>query len=592
MALTRMAGFGGNEFVRGRLQASLFYNRQRNRDRQEVLAQAWVQRDSNDIQAVFAYQRVEDQGFLLGQRYLSVAALMAAVGGTANGSGWTIGPYRDPLAPNIIPDSGVAGWVTSAGAIADLAGELEFTPTAVSLASAHIPVTDPEGVAGKAYELTATLRKTAGTVGTAAGLSTQGNNSAGALSSTVTAATPTAVAVESGFSTVTANNRFFIRAVATPSSGEKYVLGTGRAIRRVDPFRGWPAGAHSVLIKFTTGASLPVGNDQVIWQPCTNDERSRIRLLWRSDGHVRLVVRANVLDQADLDLGVFDVSTQGVIAYSVDQNGFFAASAGDAPVTDTGGVLYGASRIRIGYGTATANPFTGTVDEVQLFAGAQPTDWLQYITSLNDPNVFHAEGDSYTGTTNGINLGQLIATAMGWDGIITANGGATLIDNDPSTPGNNSVLERMLARPYLNGRRLFLWDGSPNPHGDGEHPAGNIDYWKAAIDTIVAMKGGPENCFILAPVSPGGDTSTGTPSQYAIDLRAMQDYLELIGVHTIDIFEFLSSLGNGSPEDNLDIASLRFPRSLLFSGDTVHLSQVALEAVRDEVVPLMLAAWS
>jgi hypothetical protein len=99
----------------------------------------------------------------------------------------------------------------------------------------------------------------------------------------------------------------------------------------------------------------------VVWQSDINSERDRIRLEYRTDTHLHLVVTSFAVANADLDLGAVANSTAFSVAFSCAQNAFSASLNGGVAVTDASGVCPGAAFMRIG------KSFTG-----EAWAGSDP----------------------------------------------------------------------------------------------------------------------------------------------------------------------------------------------------------------------------
>ena len=121
------------------------------------------------------------------------------------------------------------------------------------------------------------------------------------------------------------------------------------------------AGASS-LTKFVTGRTPPgVGSEQVRWSRDDGTTANRIRILYKSDGHLHATVTAGGVDQADLDLGAVAVDTDFKLAMRAATNDFAASLNGGAVVTDTSGTMpSGLTNDRIGSGLTAGNEWFST----------------------------------------------------------------------------------------------------------------------------------------------------------------------------------------------------------------------------------------
>lgn len=145
-----------------------------------------------------------------------------------------------------------------------------------------------------------------------------------------------------------------------------------QSVREIVPLVGHNYLALSGIVVGTTPAEA--SGNRVVFQADTNDERDRVRLVWDSSKHLRLIVTNNDAEQANLDLGVVEVSTAFEVAFSSATSSFKARLNGAAIVSGSSGSHPGLSHIRIGR-SFTGEAWTGTVQRVTLFpdAGSPPT---------------------------------------------------------------------------------------------------------------------------------------------------------------------------------------------------------------------------
>jgi hypothetical protein len=136
-----------------------------------------------------------------------------------------------------------------------------------------------------------------------------------------------------------------------------------QSVREVVPLVGHNYLALSGVVKGITPASA--GGNRVAFQADTNDERNRVRLVWDASKHLRLIVTSNNAEQANLDLGLVEVSTPFAVSFSSSASSFKASLNGAAIVSDTSGAHPGLSHIRIGR-SFTGEAWTGTLQRVTL----------------------------------------------------------------------------------------------------------------------------------------------------------------------------------------------------------------------------------
>ncbi|MEM1398735.1 MAG: hypothetical protein AAGF58_02585, partial [Pseudomonadota bacterium] len=192
-------------------------------------------------------------------------------------------------------------------------------------------------------------------------------------------------------------------------------------------------------------------------------------------------------------------------------------------------------------------------------AWAQQNSW--------DPLILHIEGDSYMAGAYSLVLGQKIANAAGRPYVANAVGGNTF----------QQIRDRLLAAVGLHGLTTVIWDGRANGYGD-------VATTLALIDDIAAVV--PKNRLIILP-----------PVRYAFETEAYNDDMTAIfegikerGIKTLDPFDILAPLNDGSPAD-LDAIkpeNHHIPPSLFpFESDNVHLGEEALDAMAAAIADLL-----
>lgn len=150
---------------------------------------------------------------------------------------------------------------------------------------------------------------------------------------------------------------------------------TASVTRNADVLARSDAGATS-LTKLVTGRTPPgVGSEQVRWSRDDGTIANRIRVLYKSDGHLHAVVTTGGVDQADLDLGAVAVDTDFKIAMRAAANDFAASLNGGAVVTDSGGAMPTAlTNDRIGSGVTAGNEWFSTCAIEAEWQNALATD--------------------------------------------------------------------------------------------------------------------------------------------------------------------------------------------------------------------------
>lgn len=136
---------------------------------------------------------------------------------------------------------------------------------------------------------------------------------------------------------------------------------TASATRNADVLVRSDMGVSS-LTKFVTGRTPPgVGSEQVRWSRDDGSAANRIRVLYKSDGHLHVSVTAGGVDQADLDLGAVAFDADFRLALRAASNDFAASLNGGVVVTDASGTMpSGLTNERIGSGLSAGNEWFST----------------------------------------------------------------------------------------------------------------------------------------------------------------------------------------------------------------------------------------
>ena len=176
------------------------------------------------------------------------------------------------------------------------------------------------------------------------------------------------------------------------------------SVKEVLPCAGFAQGGLSGIIKGTTPATA--SGSKIIFQADsgsttyphpTPNEVDYVRLVWDASKHLRLIVvftSNSTVEQANLDLGVVDVSTPFEVCFSVADNAFRAALRGGPIIADTSGNMPGLAVLRIGCGATTSNDWDGAISRVALFPFARSEPGFAAFSA--DASSIVAWGDSLT----------------------------------------------------------------------------------------------------------------------------------------------------------------------------------------------------
>ncbi len=126
---------------------------------------------------------------------------------------------------------------------------------------------------------------------------------------------------------------------------------TGSASRSTDSLKRTRTSPTSIikLIKATTPPG--VGAEQTLWSADDGTDNNYIRVIYFSDGHIRVLVEAGGSSQANLDMGAVAVNTAFAIALTAAAGNFAASINGGAAVsTSSGSMPTGLVNDRLGSG--------------------------------------------------------------------------------------------------------------------------------------------------------------------------------------------------------------------------------------------------
>lgn len=334
-----------------------------------------------------------------GRNYASKPAFLAAIGGSEASGTISIGPYIAPIAPELISNgnfaAGATGWTTTQAGLGPATSSVVGGELVVAGNSANCPFAG-QGVSvapGRAYLARGKVRGAGGGFGPNFWIAANANGTGFTGSGGGINVTTGLVESVCTFATVGAATTMYVgaRAVFNPAVGSFGL--DDYSCKQCTPFAGFVPMAISGVIEATTPAVASGTN--VLWQ--TDDgaidfssgnatERNYIRVYWDSGKHIHLLVSSqatagSATTQADLDLGIVEVSTTFRVAFSAAPNSFVAARDGQPALSDTSGTFPGAAQMRIGRGQTTFNNWGGTIGRVTLFAATRTAEEVEDLSA-------------------------------------------------------------------------------------------------------------------------------------------------------------------------------------------------------------------
>ncbi len=163
------------------------------------------------------------------------------------------------------------------------------------------------------------------------------------------------------------------------------------SLKEVKPLEEHNHAVLSGIIEGITPASA-IGN-QVVFQADANTERDRVRVVWDSSKHLRLIGTTGNLTQigavgGSVDFGVVEESTPFTVKFVSTTNGFKASLNNGEIFYDAVGTHPGLAFIRIGR-SFTGEAWTGQIERITLFP-----EVLSDSILTNPEMAFVAYGDS------------------------------------------------------------------------------------------------------------------------------------------------------------------------------------------------------
>ncbi|MBN9308380.1 hypothetical protein [Devosia sp.] len=423
-----------------------------------------------------------------GRNYASKAAFLAAIDATETAGAIVTNPKV--VGPELIVDpgfdTGIGGWVN--GQTFESLGTLSWDGPGKRLrvnvpsrsggavqfrCSLGVPVT-----VGKAYRF---QLRTAQALAVGAGNAAfNPANAFGGKSNDLTVANAAGTLL--GEYSSASVNPMYLSAQTNNSNVDEYW--DDASVREVVPLAGHNHQALSGVVKGTTPPAA--SGNRVAVQADTNDERNRVRLVWDAGRHLRLIVTFNTTEQANLDLGLVEVSTPFEVWFSSTANGFKASLDGAAIVSDTSGSHPGLSHIRIGR-SFSGEAWTGTIDRVTLFGAALPD-----AAMISPLRAFAIFGDS---TAHGDGAG----VALKWfDALRTAYDPDRSVYNAGVGGQDSAAMLAAVAADSAHRQWTTIFMDRPNTGEPGATWLANV---KAAAGRL-----GTNRWLVVPPVlnSPGG----------------------------------------------------------------------------------------
>lgn len=441
-------------------------------------APAWVALDAKKTPANFMLDARHDRGWFNGSAFTTEAALLAAMGGTRSGVIRSIGPSLrgDELLLNGGFDTDVAGWVanTSNAPLTWDNGRLKITNNT----GASTAITAYQSVAmdvRRAYR--GGYQLISGAVNSR--LSFFGSTTATLRKAVIPPTTP--VGTWSGLASARPDCSILMFRADSIGNGASVVV-DDITLKEAVPFPGWNIGGYRQRVTARTPATisatqvlLDTSDDLTLASASGNTVQSRVRLEYRNDNSIHLIVTSGTTQQVDMSLGTIAVDTDFTVELRIGLT-TVSARLGDAAYSHAslGNGAPGVAKLRIGASSA-GETWTGSIDSVAVWTFGKGS--------------IRFEGDSYIGGAGGI--GMPLYYAMVADRIVTSTGvGGDTMDGIKSRFLNANNAELLAAT-------TVFWDGSPN--GLTTVPA----YCDLLQDCISALGHGR---FVVIPAAIGDNT--------------------------------------------------------------------------------------
>ena len=527
----------------------------------------WVLRSPTGGAALFDADFANSRYFYNGGSFAAETDWLAAIGFSKSGiTRATITPVviGDSIVSNGDFSSGVTGWTAQGvGTIAQVAGQLELTGNGGNTPGFSQQLTS--AVTDQAYRGDALLTRVGSNPSPQFAASSAAGLGSAFASVTNSSGTPTTATIYWAHTVVSYVGG---RLNANPANGTG--LFDDIVVRPVAPLTGWSGTGCTLLIKGTTPSAMAA--DKVALQIDDNSERNRVRVVYDTANHLRVVVTRGNTEMANLDLGTVASSADFTVGLSAAQNNFFASLNGAAAVVDGGGNHPGLAFFRIGR-SFTGEAWDGSINRVAAVAGGTGQGYAEWIAGGN-PSIA-TWGDSLTNGTGASVAGTRYPAVLGtlFDPDRTVyNGG---VGGETST----QIRARMVADTTYNYRCVVLWAGR-----------NNYTDTQTVLDDLAAMVAHVgSGRYVVMTVLNGeyaNEYAGGVAYRQIVDLNAA--IMALYPANYIDIrTQLVAAYDSGSPQDVTDNGHDIPPASL--RSDNIHLNDAGYAIVADRVFNFITA---
>lgn len=515
---------------------------------------SWVPKTNRNVAALMTLDVANNRGWFSGTAYATEAAFLAAVGGVKSGAAYTVGPYVDPAATELVTNgdlsNGTTGWAAvNGGTISVVNGEMVLEGAGGTNASAETPVIPV--VVGKAYRAKAKYRKGTAT-NAAAVIAASSASLSPAIAGMPNNNTTTDVTNTTGFAAETATSYLALRIPATTPTGT--VIGDNFSVKEASPLSGWVPAKDALVIDFVCpSANATIKTVCSLEDGLSSTSRNKTKLYVDTDGHLKIAVTTSGTLRSTTDLGAVSPGSSHSVQFTSANNRVFIALDSGLPLLISGFVTEGVYALFFGK-SAIGETWDGSISKVSVFSD-------EYLPA----RAIVANGDSYVDGVAGVAVGSGMIAA-GRSAVASVGlGGSDL-------PTQLGLLQ---AVPGLTNGILIQWDGDAN--GFGTTAADMVIYAQ-----IVALLG--HNRFVIIP-SCNRANVTGSQRQATIDRSTA--IRSTYPTNSYDAQAYLATLSDGSAGDIAAVAAGNIPPSCL-QADGTHLTSTAMNAVMAQIVSTVI----
>ena len=308
-----------------------------------------------------------------GRNHPTKSAFLAAVGGVEAAGIIAIGPYDVPGAPERVTNgdfsTGTAGWTAFNGAsLSVAAGILTLRGTGSDTPGFQQALSLTKG---QAYRFRGKLRMSNGQQPALHVTRNPAN-----LSSAATIHSDTLTTLHEVTSTFSAEEAtIYVGGRQTAAASVLSSEFDDLSVREVLPFAGFAQGGFAAIVAGTmpagaSGTKVILEASDGAWNYTSLTSHNCVRLVWDASRRLRLIVRARNTEQANLDLGVVDISTPFEVLFSAKPSEFRAALRSGPVVQHASGDLPGIARLYLNRQNEPGSTFDGTLRRVSLYGSA------------------------------------------------------------------------------------------------------------------------------------------------------------------------------------------------------------------------------